>query len=496
MNNKGNKKSKKIRNLVLLSFLCAVVLGVATYAWFIGMRTVNVNKFDINIASTEGLYLSMDGETWSYNLDITKAPQYEGNTNSIDKVELIPLSSVGDMDPTSSTMKLFEKGSLTATTGGYRLLSSRVNNYTKNETDNKYHETAGYVAFDLFVKNLSGVEYYVPNQPLNEEAIYLTTNSSVKVSDNGGVAGTGIENSVRVAFVQLGRTKSDSPASTITAMTCADVEDGGSKIVTGICRNAQIWEPNNAVHAQNALNWYNTSCKSRKDTGTDVRDAGSYDGDCNELKTNGSYSTYAISRALGIDDNINVYDGSDYNKYTKNSIDYATYSTAENKDQYKLVDFPYFTDTKKNLTGTARPEFMTLAPNSVTKIRVYIWIEGQDIDNYDFASLGHTISVNFGFTKERYTEGDVRYDDLKVKATGTYEAGKRYYKKSGDTYTVLTPITTGEPAEGQYLVGSTISGDDIYVATAQTDITPSAGNEDSTITPNPNNNVNGSGTGN
>ena len=326
MNNKGNKKSKKIRNLVLLSFLCAVVLGVATYAWFIGMRTVNVNKFDINIASTEGLYLSMDGETWSYNLDITKAPQYEGNTNSIDKVELIPLSSVGDMDPTSSTMKLFEKGSLTATTGGYRLLSSRVNNYTKNETDNKYHETAGYVAFDLFVKNLSGVEYYVPNQPLNEEAIYLTTNSSVKVSDNGGVAGTGIENSVRVAFVQLGRTKSDSPASTITAMTCADVEDGGSKIVTGICRNAQIWEPNNAVHAQNALNWYNTSCKSRKETGTDVRDAGSYDGDCNELKTNGSYSTYAISRALGIDDNINVYDGSDYNKYTKNSIDYATYS--------------------------------------------------------------------------------------------------------------------------------------------------------------------------
>ena len=80
------------------------------------------------------------------------------------------------------------------------------------------------------------------------------------------------------------------------------------------------------------------------------------------------------------------------------------------RSDYKLVDFPYFTDTMKNYTGTQRPTFMTLAPNSITKIRVYIWIEGQDIDNYDFASLGKKISVNFGFTKERYTENDIHYE--------------------------------------------------------------------------------------
>ena len=49
---------------------------------------------------------------------------------------------------------------------------------------------------------------------------------------------------------------------------------------------------------------------------------------------------------------------------------------------------------------------MKLAPNSITKLRVYIYIEGQDIDNYDFASLGRQISVQFGFTKERYNESD------------------------------------------------------------------------------------------
>ena len=52
---------------------------------------------------------------------------------------------------------------------------------------------------------------------------------------------------------------------------------------------------------------------------------------------------------------------------------------------------------------------MTLAPNSITKLRVYVYIEGQDIDNYDFASIGKKISVNFGFTKERFEKTDVSY---------------------------------------------------------------------------------------
>ena len=51
---------------------------------------------------------------------------------------------------------------------------------------------------------------------------------------------------------------------------------------------------------------------------------------------------------------------------------------------------------------------MTLAPNSITKIRVYVWIEGQDIDNMDFSSIGKQIEVSFGFTKERFTELEIQ----------------------------------------------------------------------------------------
>ena len=56
---KDSKHNKKMRKLILLCLLCGIVLTVSTYAWFIGMKTVKVEKFDINIATTEGLYLSM-----------------------------------------------------------------------------------------------------------------------------------------------------------------------------------------------------------------------------------------------------------------------------------------------------------------------------------------------------------------------------------------------------------------------------------------------------
>ena len=411
----NEKHSKKIRKLVAMCSLIAIILAVSTYAWFIGMKRVEVSEFDINIATTEGLFLSMDGIDWKYNLDVNEATQYDNNTNKLDGVELIPLSSVGDMDSTTSRMKLYEKSSLTAVPGGYRLLSAQVNNYTNQEPNTQaYIEGDGYVAFDLFIKNLSGDEYYIDNDPDNEEAIYLNTNSSVKVADVGGVPNTGIENSLRVAFAQIGRVEGDTvDQDTITGITCADDEDGAAP-VTGICRSAQIWEPNDTAHVQNAINWYDKSCLAR--TAADVYSSSSYtesdDGTttCNDIVNGTAYPTYAISRRIDVADGVNIYDGAAFNTYATNTIGYATYAAAEDKAPYKLVEYPNFTDTMKKIAGAERPQFMTLAPNSITKVRVYIYLEGQDIDNYDFAQLGAKVSVNFGFTKERYTEGDIDYD--------------------------------------------------------------------------------------
>ena len=435
MARKEKNKKKRVLHLAVIFTFTAIVFGTATYAWFIGMRTVNVQPFEVTIASTEDLQLSLDGVTWSDTVAINRSnysTTYEGNTNTWGGRGLIPMSSIGVINTTSSRLTLFEKGSLTATPGGYRLMASRVNNDSTPPD--------GYVAFDLFIKNSSGTEYYEADEVLNEEAIYLTNDSKVTVGSTG-VRNTGIENSVRVAFAQIGRVKATTTtAGTIQGITCA-----GGNGVTGICRTAQIWEPNDTDHVADALNWYDTTCLARSGATTNTA---TYDGACRKVVDGQAYPTYAIGKEITSMNAVDVYDG--FNGYTGSiASDEATaISTTEANAGKYLYAYPTFTDTDKLKTGVERPTFITLAPNSITKVRVYIYIEGQDIDNYDFASIGKQISVNFGFTKERFTEDDIKYNgpDLN-KGNGPITAEEHADQVAADkTAPVISlgTVTTGE----------------------------------------------------
>ena len=462
MNRKDSKKSKKIRKLIVFCSLTSFIFIVATYAWFIGMRQVNVSSFEIEIASTDSLLLSLDGSKWdttvtinAENFNDTTNTVYAGNVNNWAGIDttvlekgLKPISSVGEIDTTTSTMKMFEKGSLTATEGGYRLMASRIHNYDTplggwttpaNEGDDpepigQFKEIGGYVAFDLFIRNFSGRAYYVEDNVLNEEAIYLTDDSAVTVSESG-VANAGIENSVRVAFAQIGRVNGKTTdVSKITGISCSDTAD-----VTGICRTAQIWEPNDKAHTANAISYYQTSCKTRDNsktvTNSDIATAGSgaYTSNaCGAVANGTAYPTYAINNTINYTDRVDVYDGAAYNGYTKTTKAPESSEGANDAIAGPLEAYDYFTDSEKALNGMARPQLITLAPNSITKVRIYVWIEGQDIDNYDFASIGKQITVNFGFTKERFDE----QGDDHMQGSGPYSA-------TGD---VARPVITGVPA--------------------------------------------------
>ncbi len=414
---KNEQHKKKMKRLGLICTISIVLISVSTYAWFIGMRTVNVSGFDINIASTESLYLSLNGRDWDYTVNINEENYddpnvvYANHTNSWGNVGLIPMSSVGKINANSSRLVLYEKGSFTASPGGYRIMASEVKNSDAEEAN-------GYVAFDLFIKNLSGEEYYgyLDDPMKNEEAIYLTPDSSVVVSDSGVDAEkTGIENSVRVAFAQIGRViATTTDEGVITGISCTNDAN-----VTSICsRDATIWEPNDTAHVENAINWYTTSCLHRN--GADITSDSSYAGACGTITDGVYYPTYAISGVIDETDQVDNYDGVEYNGWT------ASISNAPADGKLYAVDT--FTDTEKRLVGTARKAFMYLAPNSITKVRVYIYLEGQDVDNYDFAQLGRQISVNFGFTKERFTGEDVDHtgpalpDDVSTTRNATYEA--------------------------------------------------------------------------
>ncbi len=68
-------------------------------------------------------------------------------------------------------------------------------------------------------------------------------------------------------------------------------------------------------------------------------------------------------------------------------------TTANPSATYFAAITPKFT-TKE--TNDASPEFMQLAAG-VTKIRVYMWVEGQDVDCENSAS-GSSINFDLGFT--------------------------------------------------------------------------------------------------
>lgn len=394
------RSSQRKRNLFLICLFLAVICLTSTYAWFIGLQDVAVDSFDVSIAVTDTLLLSLDGENWAQEViideDVYTTQAYAGNTNSWATTGLVPLSSAGKVDDGSSRMVLYRHAAITASpsssarvsaqAGGYHILASRINNY------NGKPEQPGYIAFDLFIKNKNGA-YFEEYDPNNEEAIYLSTDSLAYVSYNGGVEGTGIENTVRVGFAQIGRVSAETTdVDMITGISCQ-----GGNGVTPICsrRTAQLWEPNDTAHVPSAISFYNTACRQR--TGYDVTLSSSYNGkECASLVNGKYFPTYPISKDIPSGNKtVDIYDG--HNGYS------GSISSGY------LSEYVTFTDSQKIVTGTERPTFFTLAAASITKIRVYVWIEGQDIDNYDYAAAGLKIQVGFGFTKERFTEEDVDY---------------------------------------------------------------------------------------
>ena len=385
---KDRRRIKKIFILLITTIITGTVLVVETYAWFVGITTVNVNQFSVTVATETGLELSLDADTWTgTTLDITEAAVTTGLTSYQNKKNkwsnaLSPISSSGEIDATNNVMKIFGKGSLVSTGGGYKLVSSQITNY--NTSSHVPDEQDGYIAFDLFIRNGTGNQY----ADADDEAVYLTTDSQVVITSAGTGTGSpdyGLENSVRVAFAKIGRiASSGATAATAQAIKCSDTG--------GLCSDlAQIWEPNDASHKAKLINYYNSACKNKTATNSYGSNACTSLGTVNGTTvTNSSYvQTYTVGKTIDANNYVDIYDG--LNGYT---------SSIGDSNFLRATDT--FTDTEKLQAGDARPSFLELRANSITKLRVYIYLEGQDVDNYDLITKGKKITVNFGLTKNKF----------------------------------------------------------------------------------------------
>lgn len=378
------RRNKKIFGLFVMTGITMIVLIVETYAWFIGTGTSSVNSFSIAVSAGENLELSIDGKTWSETISISEESiiddAYEGNTNHwTGEVGLVPISSNGDVDATVGRLKLFGKSSLTATGGGFRLISTRIDNYsTDSENSGIVEEKDGYVVFDLFVKNGTGPDYLETYDEESDEAIYLSSDSSV-IAKPEGTEDFGLANSVRIAFTQVGRIASTiTDDSEIAAISCGTSAVNNLSLCDKV--DTAIWEPNDKNHDAKLIEYFTKVCKKKTVSGETI----SYNTACDAVSDGTAVNTYVVSKNLTSADNVDIYDGIN------------GYETSD------LVLQNAFTDTMKLKTGDDRDEIFKLGSNSITKLRVYIYLEGQDVDNYDLITNGKKIEVKFGFTKDKY----------------------------------------------------------------------------------------------
>ena len=366
---KKEQRKKKLRSLILLLFLTIVMLSTATYAWFTANRSVAIDPIDVHVATSSGLTISVEASDWKTlitNNDIILPGGWTTHTNML-PFELEPVSTDGTV---SNGLLQFYKGTVEGdrNQGGALALtaegpmSEAQYVYTLNGTNRVYPTAQGtvvakYIAFDIFLKN----------DDTSAVKVYLTEGSGVTITaDTAG--SNGLQNAARYAFVKEGQGLATTDVATMRSWST-----GTSSIIV---------EPNYDMHTSNAVavarDQYNqTTVASTADTAPLP-----YKGVKAEI------TSPIILRNTNPGGSPSATYFSDVADLRQTNTAYST-STAANYSGIKSIS------SGTTVTGT-RHELFTLQPG-VTKYRVYMWVEGQDVDCENSASNAF-LTYNIGLS--------------------------------------------------------------------------------------------------
>lgn len=202
-------------------------------------------------------------------------------------------------------------------------------------TEANNNDSGKFIAFDLFFKVDANTD------------VYMTSSSGVKADDPDN--DKGIKNASRMAFVVLGNKDAGSALADIQGLNA------------GTSAPVHIWEPNYDVHSAAAVNH--------------ARD------------------TYGITTQESNAD-ILTYSGIKTDITKENNILVGDATQAKNETYFTNVT-PEFKTIEANTTSF---KFLTLQVG-ITKVRIYMWVEGQDVDCENSAS-GDNIDFNLQISTE------------------------------------------------------------------------------------------------
>lgn len=331
---KNNRKRQLLLALFML-IVSSITLTTASYAWFTANTNVSIETLDVNVGATNGIQISTDAVTWKAAITSTDII----NNAYVGNVNQMPTN----ISPTSTA------GNVTTADGDSKgrmeIFSGEIN---WDETAANYMLTAPEQLTDTAGNGAAAGKYIAFDvffSVQEDTDLYLTNTSSVLATANDvGVRNdTGLKNAARVAFLNEG-------------YVAAGNSEGA--IALNGATAAIIWEPNNDVHTSAAVDWNTTVYKTTIDT----------------------------------DDTLSSYYGVKAVISSANAIPHGS-TPATAPDYLETV-------TPNISTPTTMTEYkkVTTLHAGINKIRIYAWVEGQDIDCENNAS-GSDISFTLKFSK-------------------------------------------------------------------------------------------------
>lgn len=347
-NKKKSSKSKekikaKKRNflMMIVLFFIAVLLVFSTYAWLSTTLNVSIKNFSMVVSKNSGLSISLDGINFSTQIEVSEDVLINQLQNTYPN-NTSQWSSMG-LVPVSTI------GVSNPNNSKFDVYASKGVKYKNRKKDIGYITTylapeVNRQAFSSFI----AFDIFLKNEtgsPVSDN-IYLDYSTFVDMESDSDEEMEGLVNSARVGFSVAGTVSRKADVATIQNIGC-----------NGNCFSI-IYEPNSTKH-----------------TGLSKERAAKYDIDLIDGERFDTYASINACNNLKVNDNVSGSPNINYNCFgLQNTI---------TEDDFE------------------RPLFKV--PDGITKLRIYIWIEAQDIDSLETDSEGADISISISFAKD--TEG-------------------------------------------------------------------------------------------
>ncbi len=317
------KDKKRRRRLLLLSLVTALLFGLLSMSTFAWFTSNRtVTVSPIQVNVAAAGGIQISADGTTWKSMVNQTELLAANGLYPAAINQIP----AELAAVSSGLNVDASGLMEMYSGSVtaRPLDGQYILTTTKSTE--VHGTAGeFIAFDLFFRLDSS----------SSSQIYLTTTSGVVASG----ADSGIKNASRIAFVNKGNVVIGTPLAGIQAIN------------SGVASPVVLWEPNYNSHTAPAILHANDTY------GLTVTDGGAqvaYDG--------------VIAPITALNDVLVA---------VSNAVSYPAY--------FKDVTPTFTTDV--NYSGVTNfQQAFTLSPGTITKMRVYMWMEGQDVDCENSAS--------------------------------------------------------------------------------------------------------------